>query len=242
VLTRLLGTFLRPYTWQAGLVVVLLMVQAIGNLYLPNLSGDVINNGVGKGDIGYIWRTGGVMLGIVFALGVLAVVTVYHASRVPTGVAADLRAAIYRRVQAFSNREMTRFIPSLITRNINDVNQIEMFLENALCQLVVAVLMSVGGMIMAIREGPTLSLLLLVAIPAMALIIGVTLVMTVLRHVTFGYPGSERPVLNDLTLGMKAKTKVTLPARPGRSDAVGPATASYRGSTGRGTPRRSPPA
>jgi ABC-type multidrug transport system fused ATPase/permease subunit len=180
VLTRLLGTFLRPYSWKASLVVVLLMVQAIGNLYLPNLSGDVINNGVAKGDIGYIWRTGGVMLGIVFVLGVLAVVTLYHASRVSTGVAADLRAAIYRRVQGFSNREMTRFgIPSLITRNINDVDQIEVFLENALSQLVVAVLMSVGGMIMAVREGPRLSLLLLVAIPAMAVIIGVTLVMTV---------------------------------------------------------------
>jgi ABC-type multidrug transport system fused ATPase/permease subunit len=179
VLTRLLGTFLRPYSGKAALVIVLLTVQAVGNLYLPNLNGDVINNGVAKGDIGYIWRTGGVMLGIVFVLGVLAVVTVYHASRVSTGVAADLRAAIYRRVQAFSGREMTRFgIPSLITRNINDVDQIEIFLETALAQLVVAVLMSVGGMIMAVREGPTLSLLLLVAIPAMALIIGVTLVIT----------------------------------------------------------------
>ena len=180
VLTQLLCRFLRPYAVKASIVLILLTVLAVGSLYLPNLNAELINNGVVKGNIGYIWKIGGIMLGVVLVLGVVSVVTVYQASRVSTAVAADLRAAIYQRVQAFSGREMSRFsIASLITRNINDTDQIEMFLENAFAQLVVAVIVSVGGMVLAVREGPVLSLLLLVAIPVMALIIGITLVMVV---------------------------------------------------------------
>jgi len=180
VLIRLLRRFLRPYAGKASIVLVLLTVLAVGSLYLPNLNAELINNGVVKGDLGYIWKTGAIMLGVVLVLAVVSIVAVYHASRVSTAVAADLRAAIYQRVQAFSGREMSRFgIASLITRNINDTDQIEMFLENAFAQLVVAVIVSVGGMVLAVREGPALSLLLLVAIPVMALIIGVTLVMAV---------------------------------------------------------------
>ena len=180
VLTRLLCRFLQPYAVKAGIVVLLLAVIAVGSLYLPNLNAELINNGVVKGDVGYIWHTGGIMVGVVLVLGIVSVVTVYLASRVSTAVAADLRAAIYQRVQAFSGQEMSRFgIASLITRNINDTDQIEMFLETAFAQLVVAVIVSVGGMVLAVREGPVLSLLLLVAIPVMALIIGVTLVMAV---------------------------------------------------------------
>src|SRR5712664_690551 len=178
-LTGLVRTFLRPYAGRAGLVVALLVIQAAGNLFLPLLNADIINRGVVEGDVGYIWRTGGIMLGIVFALGVVAVVTTYHASRVSMGFGASLRAAIYRRVQAFSGREMNGFgIPSLITRNLHDIEQVELFLQMALTQLVIAVIMSIGGLVLAVRESPALSLLLLVTIPAMALVIGVTLAMS----------------------------------------------------------------
>jgi ATP-binding cassette subfamily B protein len=178
-LTRLLRTFLRPYQGRAVLVIVLLLIQAAGNLFLPLLNALIINRGVLAGDVGYIWTTGAVMLGIVFALGVVAIVTTYQASRVSMGVGADLRAAVYRQVRSFGSREMHRFgIPSLITRNINDADQVEQFVQMALTQLIIAVIMSVGGLVLAVAESPSLSLLLLVSIPAMALVIGVTLVMT----------------------------------------------------------------
>ena len=176
MLTRLLRTFLRPFALQSGLVVVLLIAQAGTSLYLPDLNADIINNGVVTGDPGYIWRTGGVMLGIVLLLGVIAIVTVYFSSRVSMGVGASLRAAIYRRVQDFSAAEMSRIgIPSLITRNMNDVQQVQMFLQS-LNLLVIAAVVSVGGVIMAVREDFALSLLLVVAVPAVALVLGVTLV------------------------------------------------------------------
>jgi ABC-type multidrug transport system fused ATPase/permease subunit len=178
-LNGLLRVFLRPYAGRVIVVNVLLVAQAAGILYLPVLNADIINNGVITGDIGYIWRTGAIMLGIVLVLGIVSVVTAYQASRASLGAAADIRAAIYRRVQGFSGREMNTFgIPSLITRNTNDVEQVELFVQMALTQLFIAVIMCLGGLVMAVHEGPALSLVLLVAIPAMAIVIGVTLAVS----------------------------------------------------------------
>ena len=173
-------THLRPYSVQVLAVVVLLVVQTVGNLYLPNLNADIINDGVVKGDTGYILRTGAVMLGVALLLGVVAIVAVYWASRVSMGVGADVRAAVYERVQGFSAREMNHFgTPSLITRNTNDVQQVQLFLQMALTLMVIAPIMCVGGVIMALKEGAALSPLLGVAVPVMALVIGVMLVSVV---------------------------------------------------------------
>jgi len=180
MLTRLLRGFLRPYIPQVAIVVILLTMQTIGNLYLPNLNADIINNGVEKGDIRYIWVTGGVMLAIALAVGVLAVVAVYWASRVAMGTGADMRAAVFTQVQSFSAREVNRFgTPSLITRNTNDIQQIQLFLQMGLTLMVIAPIMCVGGVIMALKEGAELSLLLVVAVPVMAVVIGAMLIMVV---------------------------------------------------------------
>jgi ATP-binding cassette subfamily B protein len=58
VLLRLLGSFVRPYARQVALLVALLVAQTAGNLYLPNLNGDIINNGVVAGNLHYILHTG----------------------------------------------------------------------------------------------------------------------------------------------------------------------------------------
>jgi ABC-type multidrug transport system fused ATPase/permease subunit len=185
MLTRLLRAYLRPYAGQVVIVVTLLVAQTVGNLYLPNLNADLINGGVVTGDIGYIWRTGAIMLGITLAVGAVAVVAVYWASRVAMGTGADLRAAVFTRVQAFSSREVNRFgTASLITRNTNDIQQIQLFLQMALMLMVIAPIMSVGGVIMALKEGLALSPLLGVAVPVMAVVIGAMVTLVVPRFRT----------------------------------------------------------
>jgi len=180
VLIKLLGRFLRPYRGQVGVVVALLAGQTVANLYLPNLNADIINNGVVKGNLGYIWTTGGLMLGITLALGVVSIVAVYHASRVAMGVGADVRAAVFVHVQGFSAREMHRFgTPSLITRNTNDIQQVQIFVQAGLTLIVIAPIMSVGGVIMAVHESAALSPLLAVSVPVMLALIGVVLVAVV---------------------------------------------------------------
>jgi ABC-type multidrug transport system fused ATPase/permease subunit len=172
-LTKLLRACLRPYAGQTAVIVVLTALQCAGNLYLPVLNAAIVNTGVLQADVGYIWRTGGLMLAISAAASVLAVVTVYWTARVSTAVGGDLRLAVYRRVQAFSARELGRFgIPTLVTRNVNDVQQVQLFLQLALFLLASSVIMIVGALVLAVREGPTLSLLLLGAVPLMLLVAG----------------------------------------------------------------------
>src|SRR3989454_4475009 len=185
MLISLLRRYLPKYRTEVAIVTVLLLIQSIANLNLPNLNADIINNGVAKGDTDYIWRIGAVMLAVTLVLGVLAIVGVYFASRASMGVGRDIRGAVFERVQHFSAREMTRFgTPSLITRNTNDVQQVQLFLQIALTILLTAPILAVGGVIMAIRENATLSLTLVVIIPLMAGVIGTLLAIAVplLRH------------------------------------------------------------
>ena len=171
MLIRLLRNYLRPYLREVTIVVVLVLIQAIGNLYLPNLNADIINNGVAKGDLGYIWRTGAVMLGITLVLGVIAVAGVYWASLTSQGLGRDLRAVVFSRVQSFSAREMNRIgTASLITRNTNDVQQIQLFMQIALTMMVSAPITAVGGVIMALRADVQLSAVLIFVVPVLAAI------------------------------------------------------------------------
>ena len=180
MLVRLLRRYLQPYRRQIAFLIVLLVAQTLGNLYLPNLNADIINNGVIEGNLHYILSTGEVMLAFTLVIGVCAVVAVYWASRVAMGAGADIREAVFTRVQAFSTRDMNTFgTASLITRNTNDIQQIQLFLQMALTMMVIAPIMCVGGIILAIHEGAQLSTLLLVAVPLMAVFIGSVMVKVI---------------------------------------------------------------
>ena len=180
MLTRLMRTYLRSRTGSVALVVALLVAQTVGNLYLPNLNAAIINNGVVTGNLGYILRTGAAMLAIALAIGGVAIVAVYWASRIAMGAGADIRGDLFRTVQSFSTRDMNAFgTPSLITRNTNDVQQIQIFLQMALTMMVIAPIMSVGGIIFAIKEDARLLPLLAVAVPVMAGFLALVMVRVV---------------------------------------------------------------
>ncbi len=172
----LLKTYLRPYRTQLALVIVLLLAQAIGNLYLPALNADIINNGVAKGDIGQIVSTGTFMLLVTLVLIAVSIVSVYFGSRTSMAFGRDVRAAIFRKVGSFSQTEVNLFgTPSLITRNTNDVQQLQMVVVMALNMMILAPIMAVGGVIMAVRTDVPLSGLLVVIVPLMAAVIGLML-------------------------------------------------------------------
>jgi len=173
---RLLRTYLRPYTTQLLVVIGLLLVQAIGNLYLPDLNGDIINNGVVKGDTDYIVRVGAFMLLITVVVGLAAIASVYLSSLVANGFARDVRSAVFSKVETFGQVEVNQFGPaSLITRNTNDVQQVQQLVFVALTVMVSAPILIVGGIIMALRTDVPLSGLLVIVLPLMALVIGLVM-------------------------------------------------------------------
>src|ERR1035438_5276146 len=167
---------LRPYRLPVSIVLALIVIQTVLGLYLPNLTADIINKGITVGDVGYIWRTGAWMLGLTLLSGVAAVIATYFASRTSMGVGRDLRASVFSRVMRFSARDMNTFgTASLIPRNTNDVQQIQIFLQMALTLMVAAPIMCFGGIAMALHEGAQLSTLLLVAVPVMGAFLSVVM-------------------------------------------------------------------
>ena len=173
---RLLRTYLPPYRGLVVVVLTLLLFQAVGNLALPTLYADIVNQGVLTGDTAHIWRIGAVMLAISVVLGAAAILTTYLSARVGMSIGRDLRAALFGAVQRFSLQEMnTLGTPSLITRTTNDVQQVQMLALMGLNLMVLAPITIVGGVIMAVQENARLSLLLVVIIPVMVLVIAVTL-------------------------------------------------------------------
>jgi len=172
LLTQILKTYLRPYTKQVYLILLMLLIQAIASLYLPNLNADLINNGVAKGNVGYIWHIGEIMLGSSALVMGASVLLAFLAARVAMAFGRDLRSAVFVAVEGFSARELNKFgAPSLITRNTNDVQQVQLVLFMGFTMMIGAPITGVGAIIMALRSNLQLSSLLLVVLPIMSLLI-----------------------------------------------------------------------
>jgi ATP-binding cassette, subfamily B, multidrug efflux pump len=170
MLIRLVRRFLSAYRRPLAVVVALQFVGTLGALYLPSLNADIIDKGVVTGDTGYIVRIGAVMLGVAFLQIACSIGAVWFGARTAMGFGRDVRAAIFHRVGTFSQREVQDFgAPSLITRETNDVQQVQMLVLLSCTLMVMAPIMMVGGVIMAMREDLGLSWLIGVTVPVLAL-------------------------------------------------------------------------
>ena len=173
MLLRLIRRYVAPYRRPLTFVVLLQFVGTMGALYLPSLNADIIDNGVVTGDTGYILRIGVVMLGVAFVQIVCSVGAVWFGAKTSMSFGRDVRAAIFHRVGTFSQREVQDFgAPSLITRQTNDVQQVQMLLLMSCTLMVMAPIMMVGGIIMAMREDLGLSWLIAVTVPVLAVLLG----------------------------------------------------------------------
>ena len=173
MLVRLLRRHLQPYTGLLLCVLVLQFAQVMASLYLPTLNADIIDKGVATGDTGYIWRMGAFMLAVSVGQGVCSVAATYLAARSAMSMGRDLRGEVFERVSGFSEREITAFgAGSLITRNTNDVQQVQMLVMMGCTMLVTAPVMAVGGIIMAITRAPSLSWLIGVSVPVLLVAVG----------------------------------------------------------------------
>ena len=163
-----LARFLKPYRMILVVVVVLAIAQALSNLYLPNLMADIIDNGIVKGDTGYIWRTGGLMLLVTIGGTLAAVVGIFFSSQVATGFGKIVRAKIFTRVGQFSLHEFDQLgTSSLITRTTNDTTQVQQVMILVLNMLITAPITLVAGIILAINQDVGLSWIFVVVIPVL---------------------------------------------------------------------------
>lgn len=180
MLIRLLRTHLGPYKKPIALLVLLQFLQTCASLYLPTLNADIIDNGVIKGDTGYILSFGALMLAVTVGQMVCNIGAVLYGARTAAAVGRDVRGAVFDRVQSFSARELGQFgAPTLITRTTNDVQQVQMLVLMAFTLMVSAPIMCVGGIIMALGLDVPLSAVLLAVVPVLG--ISVSLIVRRLR-------------------------------------------------------------
>ncbi|GGD64003.1 ABC transporter ATP-binding protein [Microbacterium murale] len=171
MLGKLLVRYLSKYRWLLVGVLVFQFASALATLYLPRLNADIINNGVAQADTGYIWRTGGFMLVVSLGQIICSIVATYFAAKAAMSVGRDIRADVFSRVSGFSEREVSQFgAGSLITRNTNDVQQVQMLAMMGATMFVTAPLLAIGGIIMAVQQDVGLSWLIAVSVPALLIV------------------------------------------------------------------------
>ncbi len=115
--------------------------------------GDIVDNGIIKGDIPYIFSIGGKMF-IVALLGALSMVLAsYLSSKSAMSYGRDLRREVFTKVEGYSLSEFNKIgTSSLITRTTNDINQMQQVTMMSLRMMVRAPLMLIGGLIMALSK------------------------------------------------------------------------------------------
>lgn len=158
------------YKWAVLMVLLFVFAQSLADLFLPTLLADIIDNGVVTGDTGYIWRMGGIMLGVTGLGALAAVVASFYSSKAAMGFGRDLRRHVFNHVERFSLEEFDRIgTASLITRTTNDITQVQQVIIMMLRMVVSAPIMFVGGLIMAISKDAMLSLVIVAAMPVLVL-------------------------------------------------------------------------
>ncbi|CAN7386966.1 ABC transporter ATP-binding protein [Microbacterium sp. LjRoot45] len=173
MLGKLLIRYLSTYRWWLAGVLVFQFASAMASLYLPRLNADIIDNGVSTGDTGYIWSHGVLMLGVALGQIVASVIATYFAARAAMSAGRDIRRDVFQKVSGFSEREVSRFgAGTLITRNTNDVQQVQMLAMMGATMLVTAPLLAIGGIIMALQQDVGLSWLIGVAVPVLLVVAG----------------------------------------------------------------------
>ncbi|MFE1961649.1 ABC transporter ATP-binding protein [Streptomyces sp. NPDC059479] len=182
MLFGLLRTHVRPYRWPAALLVLLQLVQILGTLLLPTLGAALIDNGVVADDSGYITRVGAVMVAVALVQIVAAVGAVSLGARTAMAMGRDLRSVVFRRVLDFSAREVGRFgTPSLLTRTVNDVQQVQTLAQSGFGIVVSAPLMCLGSVVLALQQDIPLALILVVLV----VVVGVAFGLLLARMGTF---------------------------------------------------------
>jgi len=177
MLGKLLFRYLSKYWPLLVGVLVFQFASALATLYLPRLNADIIDQGVATADTGYIWRTGAWMLVVSLGQIVCSVVATYFAAKAAMSVGRDIRSDVFARVSGFSEREVSQFgAGSLITRNTNDVQQVQMLAMMGATMFVTAPLLAIGGIIMAVQQDVGLSWLIAVSVPVL-LIVAVLIIM-----------------------------------------------------------------
>lgn len=164
--------YLKPYALLVVLACVFTFLQVLAELQLPAIMADIVDVGIYHQDLGYVIMLGVQMLA--WALGSVAcvVIAALCAARSAMGFGRDVRSALFKAVQRYSLIEFNEFGTStLITRNTNDVQQVERFTQMLMTMAVMTPAMFIGACVMAFQANAEMASIIFFAIPVIILIV-----------------------------------------------------------------------
>ena len=166
-----LARFLAPHRRLLVLVIVLALAQSLGNLLLPRLTSDIVDQGIVKGDQRAILEVGALMLLMSMVATVCAIAGSFYSAKVATGFGRDLRGALFARAERLSIHQFARFgSSSLVTRTTNDTTQVQQMIIMLLTMVIAAPMMAIGGIILALSQDAQLAWVLIAVMPVMAVV------------------------------------------------------------------------
>ena len=161
------------------ITLVCLFTAVMCDLYLPKLMSRIVNDGISSGDTQVILIIGAEMIGVTLLSMGASICQNYFSSKAAMGFGRDLRADVFRKITSYSLHEVDKIgTASLITRNTNDVIQIQMLVMMGMRMMVDMPLHLIGGLIYALQIDLKLSLILLVAIPLLITVVVVNVSLT----------------------------------------------------------------
>lgn len=151
--------FLAPYRKRIAVMLFLLLLQVAGAFFIPTMTADIINHGILTGDLDYVLVTGSRMILTAVLVTVIAVSAAYLSASNSALIGRDIRNALFRKVQSLSLNEFNRFgTASMITRNTNDVIQVQQAFSALVEMLLPAPVMAVTGLVLAFSKDRVLAL------------------------------------------------------------------------------------
>ena len=164
--------FLKPYIIPIFVVVILIFFQSIADLSLPTLMSDIVNTGIINNDISYIIKTGGSMLLVAIGGVICAILSGFLSAQIAIGFGRILRSKLFVHITNFSLNEFDKFgTPSLVTRNTNDITQVQTVTFIILRMMFMAPITCTGGIIMAISKDKELAWVIIIVIPILVTVI-----------------------------------------------------------------------
>ncbi len=166
--------FLKPYRTPIFVIFVLVFFQSMSQLYLPTLMSDIVNKGIINGDVDYILRIGGLMLGTALFGSICAIFSSLISSQVSMGFGRIIRSRLFKHITNFSLHEFDIIgTPSLVTRTTNDITQVQNVSMMITRMMIIAPITCVGGIILAISKDRDLSWIIVVVIPLLLIFIAI---------------------------------------------------------------------
>ena len=183
--------FIRPMKRKILLMIIVLILQVLGTLYIPTLTANIVNHGIMKGDIDQVYKTGGFMIIIAVATSIVSMLGTYLSSYIAASLGKNIRNNLFCHAQKFSFDDFNKYgTASMITRSTSDVSVIQQTFSYIVEMLLPAPFMMTAGLALAFSKDKMLSMLI-----AGSMLLVILLIVTVGRK-TIPYYGKSQKILD----------------------------------------------